>query len=113
MLDCIFCKIVKGQIPSKKVYEDEYVYAFYDIAPHAPIHLLIIPKEHIPSADAVTAENSALIARVFEAIPKTAKLAGITSGYRIISNCGADACQSVPHIHFHILGGKPMNDKLV
>lgn len=113
MSDCLFCKIVDGKIPSKRVYEDEFVLAFYDIAPNAPVHVLVIPKTHIPSTNAVTPENSALVARIFEAIPKVAKLAGITNGYRVITNCGADGCQTVPHLHFHILGGKKMNEKLV
>lgn len=113
MNDCIFCKIVDGSIPSKKVFEDDNVYAFYDIAPHAPIHVLVIPKKHIGSADEVDETNSDVIARVFEAIPKVAKLACITNGYRVISNCGPDACQTVKHIHFHVLGGKSMKEKLI
>ena len=113
MSDCLFCKIVDGKIPSKRVYEDEFVLAFHDIAPNAPVHVLVIPKTHIPSADAVTPENSALVAKVFEAIPKVASLAGITNGYRVITNCGSDGCQTVPHLHFHILGGKQLGGKLV
>ncbi|HBL84063.1 MAG: histidine triad nucleotide-binding protein [Clostridiales bacterium GWF2_38_85] len=113
MNDCIFCKIVDGVIPSKKVYEDESVFAFYDIAPHAPIHVLVIPKSHIGSADEINIDNSSIISRIFEVIPKIAKLAGITNGYRIISNCGPDACQTVKHLHFHILGGKTMKEKLI
>ena len=113
MQDCIFCKIIDGKIPSKKVYEDENVYAFYDIAPSAPVHVLVIPKLHIASADEVDSGNSDKVARIFEAIPKVAKLAGITNGYRIISNCGEDACQTVKHLHFHILGGKTMKEKLL
>ena len=113
MSDCLFCKIVDGKIPSKRVYEDEFVLAFYDIAPNAPVHVLVIPKTHIPSADAVTPENSALVAKVFEAIPRVANLAGITNGYRVITNCGPDGCQTVPHLHFHILGGKQLGGKLV
>lgn len=113
MSDCLFCKIVDGKIPSKRVYEDEFVFAFHDIAPNAPVHVLVIPKTHISSADAVTAENSALVAKVFEAIPKVAKLAGVTNGYRVITNCGTDGCQTVPHLHFHILGGKQLGVKLV
>ena len=113
MSDCLFCKIVDGKIPSKRVYEDDFVLAFHDIAPNAPVHVLVIPKAHIPSADAVTTENSDLVAKVFEVIPKVAKLAELTNGYRVITNCGADACQTVPHLHFHILGGKQLNGKLV
>ena len=112
MSDCLFCKIVAGQIPSSKVYEDDTVYAFLDINPMAPVHILIVPKRHIASADEVTAENSADIARIFEVIPHVAKEAGLTNGYRVITNCGADACQSVKHLHFHILGGKQLPDNM-
>ncbi len=111
-MDCIFCKIVKGDIPSAKVYEDELIFAFRDIAPQAPVHVLVIPKEHLSSADDVNEGNSAVIARIFEKIPEIAKSEGITNGYRIISNCGPDAAQSVKHLHFHILGGKPMTEKM-
>ncbi len=111
-MDCIFCKIVAGEIPSKKVYEDENIYAFYDINPMAPVHVLVIPKEHIPSMDGVNAENSSVVAKIFEKIPNIAKLCGITNGYRVISNCGHDACQTVPHLHFHILGGKELPESL-
>ena len=113
IMDCLFCKIADGTIPSNKVYEDEVMLAFHDIAPQAPIHVLVIPKMHIPSADGIDAENSAVVARIFEKIPHIAKEAGITNGYRIISNCGSDACQSVLHLHFHILAGKNMGEKLV
>ena len=109
---CLFCKIIKGDIPSNKVYEDDICLAFYDIAPQAPVHVLIIPKTHIGSADEITSENSAVVAHIFETIPAVAKLAGIENGYRIVSNCGDDACQSVKHLHFHILGGKPLSDKM-
>ena len=112
MNDCLFCKIVAGEIPSKKVYEDEAVYAFYDIAPMAPVHVLVVPKAHVASADAINAENSTLVARVFEAIPKIAASLGLTNGYRVITNCGEDGCQSVKHLHFHILGGKKLPDTL-
>ncbi len=104
-MDCIFCKIIAGEIPSKKVYEDEDVYAFHDINPEAPVHVLVIPKKHIASMDDVTAENSAVVAKIFEKIPQIAKSCGITNGYRVISNCGDDAGQSVHHLHFHIIGG--------
>jgi len=106
MSDCIFCKIVAGEIPSNKVYEDDYVYAFYDIAPVAPVHILVIPKEHIVSAADVTAENSILVAKCFEAIAKIASEKGLDSGYRIVNSCGVDGGQTVFHLHFHILGGK-------
>lgn len=112
-MDCLFCKIVRGEIPSKKVYEDEAVYAFYDIAPQAPVHVLVIPKAHVAAcADDITPENSGAIARIFEAVPKVAKACGLSNGYRIINNCGKDACQTVPHIHFHLLGGKPLPERM-
>ena len=112
MNDCLFCKIIDGEIPSAKVYEDENVYAFRDINPQAPVHILVIPKEHIPSVDAITAENSGIVSYIFEHIPQIARAAGLTGGYRIISNCGADACQTVPHLHFHILGGAKLADRM-
>ena len=111
-MDCLFCKIVDGQIPSKKVYENEYVYAFLDINPMAPVHILVVPKVHIASADEVTVENSAYVAHIFEAIPKIAAAAGLVNGYRVITNIGADGCQSVKHLHFHILGGKQLPDQM-
>lgn len=111
-MDCLFCKIVKGEIPSNKVYEDEYCLAFHDINPQTPVHVLVIPKTHIPSADGVDADNSACVAKIFEAIPKVAALAGLVNGYRIISNCGEDACQSVQHLHFHIMGGRKLPENM-
>lgn len=111
-MDCIFCKIIKGEIPSSKVYENEYVYAFRDINPQAPVHILVVPKEHIPSVDEITAENSAIVAKIFEAIPEIAKSEKLSGGYRVISNCGADACQSVKHLHFHILGGAQLGEQM-
>ena len=105
---CIFCKIIAGEIPSTKVYEDELVYAFRDINPQAPTHILVIPKAHIASVNDITAENSAVVAHIFEVIPKIAAEEGLTGGYRVVSNCGADAGQTVFHLHFHILGGKPL-----
>ena len=107
-MDCLFCKIVAGQIPSTKVYEDEQVLAFRDIAPQAPTHILVIPKTHIASVAEVNAENSGLVAHIFEVIPKIAKEEGLETGYRVVSNCGADAGQTVHHLHFHILGGKQL-----
>lgn len=112
MNDCIFCKIIAGDIPSKKVYEDDLMLAFCDIAPQAPVHVLVIPKAHIPSVDGITAENSAIVAAIFEKIPQIAKAQGLENGYRVISNCGPDACQTVPHLHFHILGGKKMTEQM-
>lgn len=112
-MECLFCSIVNGEIPSVKVYEDEYVYAFKDINPQAPVHIVVIPKQHIAScADEITEANSAVIAKLFEAVPKIALAAGLKNGYRIVNNCGDDACQSVKHIHFHILGGKKMAERM-
>lgn len=111
-MDCIFCKIVKGEIPSNKAYEDENILAFHDIAPQAPVHVIVIPKAHIQSANEITAENSDVIAKIFEAIPKIAADCGLINGYRIITNIGDDGCQSVKHIHFHILGGKKLAESL-
>ena len=111
-MDCIFCKIIKGEIPSSKVYENECVYAFRDINPQAPVHILVVPKEHISSVDEITAENSAIVAKIFEAIPEIAKSEKLSGGYRVISNCGADACQSVKHLHFHILGGAQLGEQM-
>ncbi len=105
---CLFCKIVAGEIPSTKVYEDETVLAFRDINPMAPTHILVIPKVHIPSVDGVTADNSAVVAHIFEVIPTIAAAEGLENGYRVISNCGSDAGQTVPHLHFHILGGREL-----
>lgn len=112
-MDCLFCKIIEGDIPSTKVYEDEYVYAFKDINPMAAVHVLVIPKKHIACANDISAENSIEVARVFEAIPKVAEILGLDNGYRIISNCGPDADQTVLHLHFHILGGEKLPGKLV
>ena len=111
-MDCLFCSIIKGDIPSKKAYEDELCYAFYDIAPQAAVHILVIPKLHIASANEVTAENSEYVAHIFECIPKIAAAAGIINGYRVVTNCGSDACQSVKHLHFHILGGEQLSEKM-
>ena len=108
MSDCLFCKIIAGEIPSNKVYEDETVYAFRDIAPQAPTHILVIPKAHISGCNGVTEENSDLVAHIFEVIPRIAQAEGLTGGYRVVSNCGPDAGQTVPHLHFHILGGKQL-----
>ena len=108
MSNCLFCKIIAGDIPSTKVYEDELVYAFRDIAPQAPTHVLVVPKAHMEDVNAVTAENSAVIAHIFEVIPQIAQAEGLENGYRVVSNCGADAGQTVQHLHFHILGGKKL-----
>lgn len=111
-MDCLFCKIIAGDIPSSKVYEDELCYAFKDINPQAPVHVLVIPKVHIPSTDAVTAENSAYVAHIFECIPKIAEELGLGDGYRVITNFGENGCQSVKHLHFHILGGKKLSENM-
>ena len=111
-MDCIFCSIIKGDIPSKKVYEDESCYAFLDINPQAPVHCLVVPKRHISSADEICADNADEVAKIFTAIPKIAKSLGLENGYRIISNVGDDGCQSVKHIHFHILGGKKLSENM-
>ena len=108
MENCLFCKIVAGTIPSTKVFEDDQVLAFRDIAPMAPTHILVIPKTHIPSVDGITAENSAVVAHIFEVIPQIAKAENLENGYRVVSNCGSDAGQTVHHLHFHILGGKQL-----
>ena len=107
-MNCLFCKIIAGDIPSSKVYEDDTVYAFRDIAPQAPTHILVIPKVHMSGCNDVTAENSAVVAHIFEVIPQIAKAEGLENGYRVVSNCGEDAGQTVPHLHFHILGGKKL-----
>ena len=111
-MDCLFCKIIAGEIPSAKVYSDDHVYAFKDIIPQAPAHILIVPREHIASADEITAENSAAVAHIFEAIPKIAAAAGLTNGYRVITNCGEDGCQSVKHLHFHLVGGRKLPESM-
>ena len=112
-MDCLFCKIIAGEIPSSKVWEDGLCYAFKDINPQAPVHVVVIPREHIESANDITAENSAAIAAVFEAIPKVAVASGLKNGYRVITNIGEDGCQSVKHIHFHVLGGVKLPDNIV
>ncbi|MBD5384353.1 MAG: histidine triad nucleotide-binding protein [Ruminococcaceae bacterium] len=112
-MDCLFCKIVAGEIPSTKVYEDDKVLAFRDINPQAPVHILVIPKEHIGGVDEVTAENAAVIAHIFAKIAEIAKQEGLSDGYRVVSNIGEHGCQSVRHLHFHILGGKQLNGSMV
>ena len=112
-MDCLFCKIIKGDIPSKKVYEDEAVYAFYDINPQAPVHVLVVPKLHLSGADAVSeGETAEAVASVFCAIPKIAAELGLKDGYRVITNVGEHGCQSVKHLHFHLLGGKQLSDHM-
>ncbi len=111
-MDCLFCSIIKGEIPSGKVYEVELCYAFKDINPQAPTHVLIVPKLHIPSADAVTEENSKYVAHIFETIPKIAAELELSGGYRVITNIGEDGCQSVKHLHFHLLGGRKLSENM-
>ena len=107
MEDCLFCKIIKGEIPSVKVYEDEFVYAFNDIAPQAPYHVVIVPKIHIKSANEINAENSMYVSKIFEAAAKIADQLGFAEdGYRIINNCGVHGGQTVGHLHFHLVGGR-------
>ena len=108
MSNCLFCKIIAGEIPSNKVYEDETVYAFRDIAPQAPTHILVVPKAHLEDVNGVNTENSPVVAHIFEVIPQIAAAEGLSGGYRVVSNCGPDAGQTVQHLHFHILGGKKL-----
>ena len=107
-MDCVFCKIVNGEIPAKKVYEDDKVLAFYDLEPQAPVHILIIPKEHIESANCINETNSNIIGYIFEVAAKLSKQLDLKNGYRIVNNCGKDGGQSVMHLHFHLLGGRTM-----
>lgn len=111
-MDCLFCKIINGDIPSTAVYEDDMIYAFKDINPMAPVHVLIVPKLHVASADKIDEDNSAYVAHIFEMIPYIAKDLGLKKGYRVITNCGEDGCQSVKHLHFHLLGGEKLSEKL-
>ena len=111
-MDCLFCKIVAGDIPSTRVYEDEKILAFRDIAPQAPTHILVIPKTHIGSVAEITGDNSDVVAHIFEIIPVIAEKEGLVNGYRVVSNCGQDAGQTVHHLHFHILGGAELNTQM-
>ena len=112
MSDCLFCKIIAGEIPSAKVHEDENVFAFRDIAPQAPTHILVVPREHIESVADLNADNSALAARCLEAAAVIAQQEGLRGGFRVVSNCGDDAGQTVKHLHFHILGGERLGDRM-
>ena len=112
MENCIFCKIAAGEIPSTKVYEDEQILAFRDIAPMAPVHILVIPKAHIGSVNEINAENAAIVAHISTVIPQIAAAEKLENGYRVVSNCGPDAGQTVHHLHFHILGGKQLNPEM-
>ena len=110
--DCLFCKIIRGDIPSAKVYEDDTCFAFRDIAPQAPTHILVVPKEHIASADELTEENVGAAAHILTVIPQIAAAEGLKNGYRIVSNVGPDATQTVLHLHFHIIGGEQLNGRM-
>ena len=112
MNDCLFCRIISGDIPSTKVYEDDQIFAFRDIAPMAPTHILVVPKTHIAGVDEITPENSAIVAHIFEMIPIIAREEGLTGGYRVVSNIGEDGGQTVSHLHFHLLGGKKLSVEL-
>ncbi len=112
MENCLFCSIISGAIPSTRVYEDEHVYAFRDINPQTPVHVLVVPKKHLSSLDAVDDATDEELAACLRAIRLIARQEKLTGGYRVISNCGPDACQSVPHLHFHILGGVKMQEKM-
>ncbi len=109
MENCLFCKIIRGEIPSTKVYEDEQILAFRDIAPQAPTHILVIPKAHNGSVAELNEENSQVISHIFATIAHIAEEEGLVNGYRVVSNCGPDAGQTVGHLHFHILGGRELN----
>ena len=111
-MDCIFCKIAAGEIPSTKVFENEKVLAFKDLNPQAPVHVLVIPKTHVASADEINSGNAELVSEIFAVIPTIARSLGLTNGYRIITNIGDDGCQSVKHMHFHLLGGKKLSDTM-
>ena len=111
-MDCIFCKIAAGEITSQVVFENEWVFDFRDINPQAPVHVLVIPRVHIDSCDGVNAENSVYLQKIFEAIPEIAQKEGLANGYRVITNCGKDGCQSVGHLHFHVLGGKKLPEQM-
>ena len=112
MENCLFCKIIGGAIPSTKVYEDETVFAFRDINPQAPTHVLVVPKAHIADCNGIHADNAAVVAHIFEVIPAIAKAEGLDNGFRVVSNCGDDGCQSVHHLHFHILGGRKLSETM-
>lgn len=113
MEDCLFCKIVKGEIPAKKVYEDEEFIAFHDIEPQAPIHILVIPKKHITSLAYLKKEDEGMIGRIYHVINKIAEEQGVKQeGYRVVVNCGKNGGQTVMHLHFHILAGKTMSEKI-
>ena len=108
-MDCLFCKIIAGEIPSKKIYEDEQVYAFYDIDPQAPVHFLVVPKEHISGPSAVTKQNASVIGHIYSVIAQLAKELHLDKGYRVVANCGEEGGQTVGHLHFHVLAGRMLS----
>ena len=108
MADCIFCRIAAGEIPSNKLYEDDQLLAFYDLDPQAPTHFLVIPKAHIASAAEITPQNSAVVAHIYEVIARLAAERGLEQGFRVVTNCGPQGGQTVPHLHFHVLAGRDM-----
>ena len=112
MADCVFCMIANHEIPSNIAYEDDQIICFHDLEPQAPVHVLVIPKTHIDSADCLTKETAHLAAEVFAALPKVARACGLVNGYRVITNVGEDGCQSVRHMHFHLLGGKKLPEQM-
>lgn len=112
MNDCIFCKIIDGEIPSNKVYEDDKILCFKDLNPQAPVHVLIVPKEHISYVDDITEENCEIVGYIFSKIPQIAKDLGLINGYRVVINCKEEGCQSVFHLHFHLLGGKQLQGQM-
>lgn len=111
--NCLFCKIIAGEIPSSVVFENEKVFAFKDINPQAPVHIIIVPKDHIACADEINSVNSTSVAACFEAVPEIAKKMGLDNGYRVINNCGTDGGQTVMHLHFHLIGGEKLSEKIV
>ena len=111
--NCIFCAIIAGEIPSSKVYEDDYVFAFRDINPQAPVHILVVPKKHISCALDIDADNSVYVSKCFEAIAKIAKAEGLENGFRVVNNCGENGGQSVMHLHFHLIGGEKFAEKII
>ena len=112
MSDCLFCKIIAGDIPSTKVYEDEIVFAFRDINPQAPTHVLVVPRQHVSGMDGLDEIDDATLAACLRTCKRVAEMEKLNSGFRTVSNCGPDACQSVRHLHFHVLGGKQRSEKM-
>ena len=108
MADCIFCRIAAGEIPSNKLYEDDQLLAFYELDPQAPTHFLVIPKAHIASVAEITPQNSAVVAHIYEVIARLAAELGLEQGFRVVTNCGPQGGQTVPHLHFHVLAGRDM-----